>query len=65
MDVEVEAQTTMLQEVAPTMLVAMGEELGVEGHLTKVSKVSIELDMQHLLVSVLMNKILNLAANSF
>lgn len=39
-DVEAAAQTTMVQEVPPTMPVAMGEEQGVEGHLTKVDTLS-------------------------
>ncbi|KAH0628633.1 hypothetical protein JD844_010012 [Phrynosoma platyrhinos] len=40
-DVEEVAQTAMVQEVPPTMPVAMGEELGEEGPLIKVSKVDI------------------------
>ncbi|KAF7236344.1 5-aminolevulinate synthase, nonspecific, mitochondrial [Varanus komodoensis] len=37
---DVVAQITTVQEVPPTMPVAMGEELGEEGHLTKVDILS-------------------------
>lgn len=42
---EAVVQTAMVQEAPPTMLVpmaAMGEDLGAEGPLIKVSKVSTE-----------------------